>query len=336
MRFTNSIRLVFENFRQVYKLFVCKAISILVYVALCSVFILPGLSGILQHETTTALGMNIQNIFLAFMDPALNRPSEYVQQLIGEGGTLELFVKYILSLRLEIILVCVACVLTYLIKCFADEIVHFTIGSSLKDRMDTYMEPRFMPVFVANLGKASAYAGIHVPASFAFDVLSVLAFTLSLRFLPILVGLFVGMTLLIVIQTFKMILTGHWLPAMTAGEKTVKELFARKEKQEKIQFGKLFVLYMVTFYIVIIVNVVAAVCTFGSALLITVPASYFLFICEQYVAYYTINGKKYFITYESIATNPSRGDREHFFDYIDETAPTTEMVDPMKDEKENK
>lgn len=77
-------------------------------------------------------------------------------------------------------------------------------------------------------------------------------------------------------------------------------------------------LYAATVYIVIIVNVVAVLCTFGSALLITVPASYLLYICEQYVIYYTMKGKKYFITYESIATNPDHGDRAHFFDYIGE------------------
>ena len=88
---------------------------------------------------------------------------------------------------------------------------------------------------------------------------------------------------------------------------------------------------MVTVSGVIILNVIAAVCTFGSALLITVPASYMLFICVQYVNYYTIKGKKYFITYDKIASNPDRGDREHFFDYITQTEETSE-----KQEIENK
>ena len=69
---------------------------------------------------------------------------------------------------------------------------------------------------------------------------------------------------------------------------------------------------------VIIVNIIAGVCTAGSALLLSVPASYMLFICLQYVYYYTAKGKKYFITYEKIATNPDHGDRAHIFDYIDE------------------
>ena len=55
-------------------------------------------------------------------------------------------------------------------------------------------------------------------------------------------------------------------------------------------------------------------------MIVTVPASYMVFICEQFVNYYTIKGKKYFITFDRIASNPDCGDREHIFEYIDETA----------------
>ena len=79
----------------------------------------------------------------------------------------------------------------------------------------------------------------------------------------------------------------------------------------------------------------AALFTFGSALLITVPASYFLFICEQYVNYYTMKGKKYFLTYEKIATNPDHGDSEHFFDYI-EDAPETQTKEQEDDTRNKK
>ena len=103
---------------------------------------------------------------------------------------------------------------------------------------------------------------------------------------------------------------------MVADGKRAREAIFSKMKRDKKQGWKAFGNYVVTVYFLIIVNVVAAVCTFGSALLITVPASFFFLICQHYVGYYTENGKKYFITYERIATNPDRGDRENFFAYI--------------------
>ena len=94
----------------------------------------------------------------------------------------------------------------------------------------------------------------------------------------------------------------------------------------------MFSTYLVTVYVVIILNIIAAVCTFGSALLITIPASYLLFICEQYVNYYTMKGKKYFITYERIETNPDFGDSEHFFEYIEEEEKAEEKAEEEKQE----
>ena len=77
--------------------------------------------------------------------------------------------------------------------------------------------------------------------------------------------------------------------------------------------------YVEAIYAIIILNVAGAICTFGSALILTIPASFFLLIWLQYAYYYMVQGKKYFISYDRIASNPDHGDREHIFDYIDET-----------------
>ena len=138
--------------------------------------------------------------------------------------------------------------------------------------------------------------------------------------LSLLPALFLSVTLLVLIQAFRLTLTGLWMPAMTVDGKRLKHAFKYENKTEKRQRAKFFANYIVTVYAVIILNVAAAVFTFGSALLITVPASFMLLICQQYVNYYTIKGKKYFITYDMISRNPDYGDKEHFFEYIDETA----------------
>ena len=126
------------------------------------------------------------------------------------------------------------------------------------------------------------------------------------------------MTEIVLLQALKLTFTSPLLPGMTVDSKKVFKALAYEGALEKKQIGKVFALYCITLYIVIIVNAVAAVFTFGSALLVTIPSSYVLFICEQYVVYYTLKGKKYFITYDSIATNPDFGDRAHFFNYIEE------------------
>ena len=68
---------------------------------------------------------------------------------------------------------------------------------------------------------------------------------------------------------------------------------------------------------IIAVNVLGGLCTAGVALLLTVPASYLFLLCLQFVNYYTVTGKKYFITYDTIVKNSSFGDAEEFFKVIE-------------------
>ena len=330
MLFRNSIKLLRENFKGVYKILLYKFIVSLVAGALFAAMILPELIEIVNSVETHALWLDIQAMFKAFF-AANGRALEMAKaSIFGLDGTLNGVVKLILSKMTAIVLTAIGCVAVYLLKRFTETLCYFAVGSSLNDRMSAYAETPFIASYVQNLGKASRYALVYVPSVFLLDAVTISLSLLVLTNLNIFPALFLSVTLIVVMQATKLTFTGLWMPSMTADNKPLKQSFAY-DKTECKQLPKIFSTYVVTVYGVIILNVIAAVCTFGSALLITVPASYMLFICVQYVNYYTIKGKKYFITYDKIASNPDRGDREHFFDYITQTEETSE-----KQEIENK
>ena len=318
MRFSNSIRLLMENFKHTFKLLIYRLVMTLIVVALCSAFVLPELMEIANQPVTKALGENIQNIFRAFVSSELQEPSVYIDLVFGENGNLKQFFDFIITMKLELILVCVGCVLVYLVKRFVDTLVYFTIGSMVNDKMATYTDTPFFTAFVANLGKSSAYAALYVPIVFLFDVGTFALCYLLMRFLPLFTALFLSMTLIVVVQSLKFTFTSQWMPAMSADGKSLRDAMRTANDREKRQVRKTLCLYVVIVYLIIMLNIMAGLFTFGSALLITMPTSYLLLICAQYVNYYTIKGKKYFITYETIATNPDHGDSEHFFEYMEE------------------
>lgn len=318
MRFANSIRLLLENFKQNYKLLLYKLVMLLITGALYSAFLLPQLIEIGSKPEVQGLWQNMQNVVKSFFTPELEEPAKYVEAIFGEGGSLKQVFDLLTTMRLELFLVALGCVLVYLVKRFVDTLCYFTIGSIVNDKMSAYAETPFWTAFVANLGKASVYALVYVPLVFLFDVCMFAICALLLRFLPLLAALFLSVTLIAVGQSGKLALTSLWMPAMTADNKKLGEAIRIGNRREAKQIGKAFTLYLVTVYLIIIVNAVAALFTFGSALLISIPAAYLLLLCEQYVIYYTLKGKKYFITYEKIATNPDHGDSEHFFEYIKE------------------
>jgi len=333
MRFGNSFRLLMENYKHAFKLLAYRLVMLVVTIALCSAFVLPELLEIANEPVTQALGENFKNIFLSFVSPKLEEPIHYIQAVFGEGGNLKQLFDLIVTMRIELIFVCLGCVLVYLIKRFVDTLVYYTIGTMLNDKMTTYTDTKFSTAFVANLGKASAYAALYVPVVFLFDVCTLTVVFLMLRFLPLLAALFLATTLVVVLQATKLTFTGTWMPAMTSDGKRLREAIRYSNKREKRQIGKMMALYVVTVYIIIMLNVAAVLFTFGSGLLLTVPMSYFLLICEQHVNYYTMKGKKYFITYEKIATNPDHGDTEHFFEYIEEIEKETEEKTVVNEEK---
>ena len=63
MRFGNSIRLLLENIKQVYKLLIYNLVRAIIVSALCSVFVIPELIQIIENPITQELAENFRNIF---------------------------------------------------------------------------------------------------------------------------------------------------------------------------------------------------------------------------------------------------------------------------------
>lgn len=304
-----------ENFKGVYKILLYKFIVSLLAGALFAAMILPELIDVVKSIQMQSLWLDIRTLFKAFFAANGTALETAKESIFGTDGSLNAVIKFVLSKMTAIILTAIGCICVYLIKRFIETLCYFAVGSTLNDRMSAYAETSFTAAYVQNLGKASKYALVYVPTVFLLDAVTVLLGVFVLANLALFPALFLTITLIVVMQATKLTFTGLWMPSLTADNNRLKDsLFYNKT--ERKQLPKIFSTYVITVYGVIILNVMAAICTFGSALIITVPCSYMLFICVQYVNYYTIKGKKYFITYDKIASNPDHGDREHFFDYI--------------------
>ncbi len=326
MRFRNSLRLLMENFKHVYKLLWAKLIIGLVTSALCCAFVLPELLRIWNSHSVQRLISDFKAFFSALLSVSATEMEAVKQSLFAANGSIDQVLSLLSSMTVEIVWTLVGCMAVYLLKRFAETICHFTTGSMLNDKMSTYAETKYSTALVANLGKAAAYSVVYVPLVFLFDLAIIGVVYLILKIFPIFMAFFFGTTAVAILQALKLTVAGPLMPAMTTDNKTISQAFGKKTKPEQKQRIKAFSTYLVCVYLIMIVNVIAAVCTFGSGLLISVPASFFFLICMQYVNYYTARGKRYFLTYEYIAKNPDKGDSEHYFDYIEaETAQAAEI-----------
>ncbi len=322
MRFRNSFRLLMENFKHVYKLLGAKLIISLIAVALCSSFVLPEVMGIWKSTEVQELIADGKQLLKAFLSANAGVMEEVKDRIFSKGGRLSDVTALLSDKAWEISMTVLGCAVVYLLKRYVETVCHFTTGSMLNDKMASYADSGYWATFVANLGKASVYSLVYVPLIFLFDVLILLVVWGIMSFAPILMALFIAMTAVVLLQAFKLTITNHWMPAMTVDGKGIAQAIRFGDRRERKQCFKTFSGYLVAVYFIVVVNVIVALCTFGSGLLITIPASYFFLICMQYVNYYTIKGKKYFLTFDNIATNPDHGDSEHFFEYIEENKET--------------
>lgn len=316
MLIKNSFRLLMENFKNVYKVLLYKLIVGLVALALCSAMVLPEVFDIWENPVTQQLLAESKELIRVFFSADEEAIARLKDSVFGAGGLIEQFSSVVWSRAAEIALTTAGCVLVALVKRFADALCHFALGSVINDKMEKYAETRLSIGYVANFKKACKYALVYVPYAFAFDVAFVLVALVCLRFFGMLYALSLSITLLVVLQSLKFMWAGHWMPAMITDNKSLgKALRSMREVPVKYR-GRTFSNYLVLVYGVIIINVAAAVCTVGSALLLSIPMSYMLFVCMHFVQYYTVKGKKYFIRFDTISENYARGDDANIMEYI--------------------
>lgn len=317
MRFRNSGRLMTENFKNTYKILAYKAIIVLITTALSAALILPNLIEIAESVQMQAVIGDIKNFFTSLVSGNTDFLHGFKERFTGENGTVRELVRYLRANLSQIVWSVAGLGFFYFFSRFADTLCYFSVGSILNDKMATYADTSFSDAYIRNLGRASIYSIVYVPIVLVCDILITgvcyLLFFGLFNFVSLLAALFASMTFIVLCQALKLTLTSMWLPAMVEGKQSIGQAMILKDKMTGRQGVKIFSSYLVSVYLVVIVNAMAALFTFGSALLLTIPASYFFFICMQFVNYYTVKGKKYFITYEKISFNPTWGESEQFF-----------------------
>lgn len=323
MRFRNSLRLLMENFGSVYKMLLYKLAVTVVFAALSAALIVPKLTAILDSPQWLAFISDIKDFVKALAGGNTAFLEGFKEHFTGVGGTVERLLMFLKDMVPSLLWALLGVVFFYLLKRVADTLCNFTVGSMLNDKMSTYAETSFSGAFVKNLASAWKYSVVYVLLMFLYNVAMIalcyfLFFYLLqlISFQPILLSLFLTVTFIVLAESLKMTLTGLWLPSMTAGGERLGSAMRLKGKVSSSQFKKIFSAYIVSVYIIILVNVAGALVTIGSILLLTIPASYFLLICVQYVNYYTVTGRKYFLAYDRVFDDPSRGDSAHYLNAV--------------------
>lgn len=300
MRFRNSVRILTDNFSNVYKMLLYRLVTGVIAFSLAYVILTVNLRVIVDSAQVEQIRRLLQEVGAAFA----SADAEYLQGFQAQftAALKELAVligQHISSIVWAVVGLCAL----YLVSRFVNGLCVFAAGSVVNDRMHLFTHAKFSPAYFSLLGKALLYQIVYVPITFLYDVASVLLcwffFFYLLSFLPLLAPLFLAVTGLVCLQALKLTVVSAWMPATIADGKTLKEAMKRSFGAKK-GFAERFSTYLVCVYLIVIVNAIAGIFTLGSALLLTVPMSYLLLLCQQFVNYYEEERKKYFVSFHKI------------------------------------
>lgn len=309
MRFRNSIHILIDNFVNVYKLLLYRLVTGCIFFSLMYVVIDLGLYSVIH---SAQLG-DIFNLIGEFFRAIATGNDGYLQ------GFQDLFTQAIKSfghLLLDnvgsIVGAVIGAALLYLCSRFANGLAVFAVGSAVNDRMNLCARTPFASAFFKNIGRASLYQVIYVPMAFFYDLITVVIcwffFFYALSFLPLMLTISLAVTAVIALQALKFTVISAWMPAVIAGGKGVCAAF-RESFTSGRSFGRRYSCFLVEIYLIVFVNVLGAIFTLGSALLLTVPMTFLSLLAMQFVNYYEDNGKKYFISFRKLANAADEADK---------------------------
>lgn len=322
MIFRNAFNLFINNFKLNYKYLLYKLIVVVLTVSLSVALIYPNISFIFSSAELKTIIDLIKEFITAIAKGNVEFLSGFSEQFAAAASSMGALLQ---SKTSNIVFTAVAAIVIVLISRFLSGMGNFTMGSLIDDRLSCYADTPFRTSYIKNLGKSSLWQLFYVPVTFVYDVLVIclcyVAFLLMIAIFRVGViasvfALALSVTLFICAQAVKLTFANSMVPAIVTDKEKMGRAISKGFKMSLKGFGKMFSTYLITCYIVMGLNILAAIATIGSALLITVPMSYLLMVCIQFVSYYSFERKKYFVEAGKIVVPEEKRKDENFYDDI--------------------
>ncbi|MDE7453734.1 MAG: hypothetical protein K2N22_04925 [Clostridia bacterium] len=300
MKFKHTFHVFVDNFSVTFKQLLYRVIIMVIAAVIYGVIIAPYKNALTGSEGYVSLLSGVKQFLsnLIYGRPDIAESTEQIKT------SFEALLALISDNRANIVWGIVGIVAVHFVEKFFMGLGNYAAASVINDKMALRANSSFFLSLIRNLKEASLYNLMYIPLSMIYDA----ALVLGLYYLvfkgfffiavPFQLTLFV--TLAVLAIAVKMMLTTDWLPALIRGKKGQGKAFVytfnRRRKNNLNVLANFFVIVMIIFTL----NVAGAVFSLGAALLITVPSSYVILLCFEFVNYYDREELKYFIDKKTI------------------------------------
>ncbi len=307
MRFRRALDITVGQFSSVFKLLLYRLATGVVFFSLSYVIIRYGLVQIVESAEIASL----QTLAQEYLHALVTANAGALEALpLQFSDALKAFFRLLGGNIGSIAGAVVGIALLYVLGRYFNGLALYALGGGVHDRMSAYSRTSFASTYFRTLGQASLYQLVYVPLAFVYDVLSLLACALLFFYIPsllmnwsvlsVLLSLSLSLALVLCLQALKLTVASSWMPAMVADGMKVGAALKDTRTHGK-SFLRRYGGFLAACYGIAVFNVVCALATLGSALLLTVPMSYLFLIAMQFVNYYGDKGRKFFLSDGTVA-----------------------------------
>ncbi len=301
MRFKHTVHVLIDNFRVTYKLLVYVLIVAGITAGLSAAIIVPFLGSLSDVSAFEELTGAFNDMFTDILKGNLTGLAQYFTD-IKDG--FEGLLAYLGEHPSELVMTGAGMGAISLISSFLIGLGNYAAGSLVNDKMAMQSNSPFAATLIKNLGKASLYSLLYVAVSFVYTLLSV-ALLFVLLFIAfdglfLLIQLCLFTLCMVLLMGLKLMLLSDWLPAVICGKQSVTQAFRYSFSRKSGNSFAVFSFFSSSCVLILAMNVLGALGSFGAALIITVPLSYLYLLCYQFVNYCDGNEIKYFTDKRSI------------------------------------
>ena len=303
MKFKHSLNVLIDNFAVTYKHLLYKLVITIIALVLYALVITPFINAVTSSPDYVSLIDGVKEFLkhLVRGDGEIGSATEQIEKAFNA------LLNLIAENRGNIILGIVGLILVHTVEKFCTGLGNYAMAAIINDKMSLRANSPFFITLIKNLKEASLYNLMYAPLSVLYDVVCYLgAYLLIFRLIALIpfIGLslqiFLFITSVIILVSVKMTFTADWLPSLIRGKMGQREAFAYTFGRRNKKTFNVLSNFIVIVLIIMAVNVAAVLCTFGAGLLITIPSSYAILICFEFVNYYDREELKYFIDKNTI------------------------------------
>ena len=290
MIFRNSMRLLFSNFSNVWKLLlyyvVCVALSALV----CWWFVQP----IVVKLSNAGVFASISNLFSSLFS---SNPPQFAEEFSNIAQTIGNVLSSSVELRFNYVFVAFWLLFVFPVTI---DMALLPMGEVLYGYMTSQVRYTFTGRYIKNIGKSVLFAMSRYVVLLPVNAILLAVFCLVIKFLiqatlASIVFAMVLLTLLVVLWAVRQTIFSCWMPAISV---LGCKVFAGLGQNFEAAFRKFFAIFSNAFVLAlcaIVFNLIFTVFTATISLSVTIPLTVFVFVIFQMVSFFDSHGMRYYI-----------------------------------------